>query len=230
MADHVEYPSFEGTRPIRVGVVDDHALVRSGICDALALSKEITVVGEGGDGLAAIELLEREPLDVLLLDLHMPCMDGFSCLDVIGERWPNLAVIVLTVDEDPDVAVDVMRRGASAYVPKFIRPADLASIVRQVADGTVLIGGHRLVAGAEHGDGHPAIAGARGLTERELEVLTLVATGKTNGDIARELFVTTKTVKFHLTSIFSKLNVTNRTEAAAFAITHGLAGPMGPER
>jgi two-component system, NarL family, response regulator LiaR len=213
--------------PIRVAVVDDHELVRSGICGALGMSPEITVVGEAGDGSAALDLLQRQTVDVLLLDLHMPRMDGFTCLDEVKTRWPELPVIVLTVEEDPDVAVDVLRRGAAAYVPKFVRPDDLASLVRQVATGSVLIGGRRLT-GAMSGADRPAAAPkpSHGLTPREMEVLGLVAQGKSNADIAVGLFVTTKTVKYHLTGIFSKLGVHNRTEAAAFAHSHGLVSPQ----
>lgn len=206
--------------------MDDHELVRSGICNALSMSPDITVVGEAGDGWEALELLEREPVDVMLLDLHMPRMDGFDCLDAVAVKWPDLRVIVLTVDEDPEVAAEVIRRGAAAYVPKFVRPGDLAALVRQVVGGAVLMGGGRL---ADALPGHDRVAAPRhvgyGLTSRELEVLSLVTQGKSNADIARELFVTTKTVKYHLTGIFSKLGVRNRTEAAAFALSHGLVRP-----
>jgi DNA-binding NarL/FixJ family response regulator len=217
---------------IRVAVVDDHELVRSGICNALGMSPEIRVVGEAGDGVGALAILESEQVDVLLLDLHMPRMDGFACLDAVTARWPTLPVIILTVDEDSDVALDVMRRGAAAYVPKYVRPADLATLVRQVAGGAVLIGGNRL-ASAFSSPGQPApIAEERkpthGLTQRELEVLNLVAQGMSNADIARVLFITTKTVKYHLTAIFGKLGVRNRTEAAASAIAMGLTSPWTP--
>lgn len=215
--------------PIRVAVVDDHELVRSGICGALSMSPEIVVVGQAGDGLAALDLLQREAVDVLLLDLRMPRMDGFACLDAVKTRWPDMPVIVLTVEEDQDVAVDVIRRGAAAYVPKFVRPGDLASLVRQVATGSVLMGGPRL-AGALGGSGdRPAAAESPyGLTQRELEVLALVAQGKSNADIASRLFVTTKTVKYHLTGIFGKLGVRNRTEAAALALSQGLVSTHPP--
>jgi NarL family two-component system response regulator LiaR len=212
--------------PIRAAVVDDHELVRSGICHALGMSGDIVVVGEAGDGFAALELLARDPVDVLLLDLHMPRMDGFACLEAVTRRWPGLPVIVLTVDEDPNVAADVIRRGATAYVPKFVRPSDLASLVRQVVSGSVIIGGSRL-AGALSGTGRVTSPTevAHGLTERELEVLGLVAQGKSNSDIALALFISIKTVKYHLTGIFSKLGVRNRTEAATFALSHGLVTP-----
>lgn len=212
--------------PIRVAVVDDHELVRSGICNALSMSPDITVVGEAGDGLAALDLLEREPTDVMLLDLHMPRMDGFACLDAAAARWPDLSVIILTVDEEPEVAAEVIRRGAAAYVPKFVRPGDLATLVRQVVGGSVLIGGGRFT-GAQPASGQSAgrRQTAHGLTPRELEVLDLVAQGRSNAQIAQELFVTTKTVKYHLGSIFTKLGVHNRTEAATFALSHGLVRP-----
>ena len=136
--------ALNGGQPIRVVVVDDHELVRSGICNALSMSPEIAVIGQAGDGLAALELLEREKADVLLLDLHMPRMDGFACLDAVKAKWPDMPVIILTVEDDQQVAMEVIRRGADAYVPKFVRPDDLASLVRQVAAGSVLIGGPRL--------------------------------------------------------------------------------------
>ena len=217
-------------------MVDDHELVRSGICNALSMSPEIRVVGEAGDGLAALALLESLEVDVLLLDLHMPRMDGFACLDAVTIRWPELPVVILTVEEDSDVALEVMRRGAAAYVPKYVRPGDLATLVRQVAGGAVLIGGNRL-AGALGGMSQPGSEvvepkPTHGLTQRELEVLNLVAQGMSNADIARRLFITTKTVKYHLTTIFGKLGVRNRTEAAASAIGMGLTSrrvPGGPE-
>jgi DNA-binding NarL/FixJ family response regulator len=222
MAGHNVLAEVEA--PIRVAVVDDHALVRSGICHALSAADDIEIIGEAGDGAAAIDLLEREEADVVLLDIHMPRLDGLGCLDIVAKRWPGLPVIILTVDEDPELALEVMRRGAVAFVPKFVRPADLASIVRQVASGLVLMGGVRLADAITRVEGSPEVGKsiAHGLTDRESEVLSMVAEGKTNADVARALFVTTKAVKYHLSSIFSKLGVRNRTEAAAYALNNGL--------
>ncbi len=221
--------TIETEADIRVAVVDDHALVRSGICRALELDPKIEVAGEAGDGLAAIELLEQEAVDVILLDLRMPLLDGLGCLDVLVKRWPDKPVIILTVDEDRETALEAMRRGAAAYVPKFVRPADLASIVRQVVGGSILMGGPRLldkvVGGGESAEAGPAETS--GLTKRELEVLALVAQGKANAEIAKALFITTKTVKYHLHGIFTTLGTKNRTEAAAYAITQGLVLPSG---
>ncbi|MCX8032574.1 MAG: response regulator transcription factor [Thermoleophilia bacterium] len=230
MATPIESRSSEEQQQIRVVIVDDHALVREGVRSALSLSPEMLVVGEAADGFGALQILEREPADVVLLDLHMPRMDGFACLEDIRKRWPQLPVIVLTVDEDREVALQAIRRGATAYVPKFVSPADLVSVVRQTVCGAVLVGGRRLAAliaeapEEKHETTNELVP--HGLTERELQVLGLLAQGKSNADIAQTLFVTTKTVKYHLTNIFSKLGVHNRTEAAAFALRHG----MGVER
>ena len=223
MPDQDPLARIEPGSPIRVAVVDDHELVRSVVCNALSLASDLEVVGEAGDGFEALDLLERKPVDVLLLDLHMPRMDGFACLEAMVQRWPDVLVIVLSVDEDKEVALEAMRRGAAAYVPKFIKPADLASVVRQVASGSVFVGGSAL-AGAVASRAAAAAdpVSPHGLTQREMEVLELVAGGKSNSDVGRQLFITVKTVKYHLTGIFSKLGVSNRTEAAAFAITHGL--------
>jgi DNA-binding NarL/FixJ family response regulator len=186
------------------------------------MSDEVEVVAEAVDGIGALEICEREQIDVLLLDLRMPRMDGYECLEKIRRQWPALPVVVLTVDEDPETSQRVMSGGAAAYVPKYIHPADLVSVVRQVAAGSILIVGSRGTARSGSEGRFRTRAEAYGLTERELQVLQLVAQGKTNSDIAKELFVTTKTVKFHLTGGFAKLQVSNRTEAAARALTHGL--------
>lgn len=215
--------------PVRVAVVDDHELVRSGICNALSHTPDLVVAGEAGDGLAALELLEHEAVDVMLLDLHMPRMDGFACLQAMSENWPNIPVIVLTVDEDKEIALQVMKLGAAAYVPKFVKPADLASLVRQVVSGSVLMGGNLLVGAMRDFEPRSMVSTCsvfpHGLTEREVDVIGLVSEGKSNAQIAQALFISVKTVKYHLTTTFSKLGVRNRTELAAYAITHGLASP-----
>lgn len=228
MADREEQTPAGESPCIRVAVVDDHALVRSGICDALRMSGEVQVVAEASDGIGALEILERQQIDVLLLDLRMPRMDGYECLDRIRQQWPALPVVVLTVDEDPETSLRVMDSGAAAYVPKYIHPADLVSVVRQVAAGSILIVGSRGTARNVSEVKTKAKVEAFGLTERELQVLQLVAQGKTNSEIAEELYVTTKTVKFHLTSIFVKMRVSNRTEAATSALTNGLVRVEGP--
>ena len=204
-----------GTRPsdllatLRVVLADDHPLVREGIRHALSYYEDLQVVAEADDGFAALRALETHATDVLLLDLRMPHLDGFGCLQEVRERWPDVRVLILSVDEDPELAVEALRRGASGFITKSVRPADLAAAIRQTVGGAVTLGGPHLTMAVstppptEHG-----------LTEREQQVLRLVAEGRTNAQIAKALFVSVKTVKYHLTSIFAKLGVANRTQAA----------------
>lgn len=210
-----------GPRPaglIRVLVADDHELVRSGIRQALRLAGDIEVVAEAADGLAALEALETHEVDVLLLDVRMPCLDGIGCLKEVVARWPTLPVLMLSVDETRETALEALRMGAAGYVLKSVRPADLAAAIRQAVDGTVFMGGPTLATAL---DGRDTVD-HHGLTERELDILRLVAKGQSNIDVAQALYITPKTVKFHLTHIFEKLGVGNRTEAAAYALNHRL--------
>lgn len=202
--------------PISVLIADDHELIRSGIRRALEAGGALKVVAEAATGVEVLEFLATGLVDVVLLDVRMPVLDGLRCLDEIAQRYPSLPVLMLSVDEDPRTAKDALARGAAGYVKKTIHPEDLAATVRALAEGTVVTRGDPI--------DRPAHVNPHGLTDRELEVLVLVAKGAGNRDIARELFVTVKTVKYHLTNIFAKLGVSNRTEAAAFAIHHGLDG------
>lgn len=208
----------EESRPLRVIIADDHALMRSGIRHALELSADMEVTAEVGDGLALLQRLEEELPDVVLLDLHMPKLDGLLCLERISARWPELPVLVLTIEEDRAVAGQALERGAAGYIIKAINPHDLAAMVRQAAQGNVLFGTGGLSPTARSVE-----SPLDDLTDREREILGYLCTGLTNKDIARELFLTPKTVKYHLTHIFSKLGVSNRTEAATFAFKHGLS-------
>jgi NarL family two-component system response regulator LiaR len=202
---------------ILVAIADDHELVRAGIRQALRASEGIRVVGECADGLAALSFLETHHVDVLLLDVRMPRLDGISCLATIAEHWPDLSVLMLSVDDCEATVRECLSRGARGYITKGIRLSDLAATIRQAAAGTVILGGPRLV-GAAAGD---RCAGAD-LTPREHEILCHVAQGKTNTEIAKGLVLTTKTVKYHLTNLYAKLGVSNRTEAAAYAYRHRL--------
>jgi len=204
-------------------VADDHELVRSGIRQALRLAGDIEVVAEAGDGLAALVALGAHEVDVCLLDVRMPCLDGLSCLKEIATRWPTLPVVMLSVDENRETAMEALRMGAAGYVLKSVRPADLASAIRQAADGTVFMGGPALVTALEGRDSGNHAADHHGLTTRELQILRLVAQGQSTINVAQALYITPKTVKFHLTHIYAKLGVRNRTEAAAYALNHRLA-------
>jgi DNA-binding NarL/FixJ family response regulator len=223
--------------PLTVVVADDHALMREGILRALDPVEDIRVIDEVADGVATLASLERERPDVCLLDLRMPRMDGFTCLEHIQERWPELPVLILTMEDDPAIAREALDRGAAGYVNKAVRPADLASMVRTAARGRVLFASAspaRTAPGATPaaGTASPSVsaplaepAGISPLTElspREREILALICQGKTNKEIASVLFITPKTVKYHLTHVFAKLGVANRTEACSVGLRHAL--------
>jgi len=202
---------------LRVLVVDDHQLVLEAVRAALQDEAEIEVVGEALSGREALVLVEATRPDVVLLDIGMPVMDGIECLDDIKARFPTTHVVVLTGNDDRDVAQDVLERGASAFVSKHIDPRDLAAVLRQVVDGTVL---SSLVHSGENRS--ERAAREAGLTERETDVLAALAEGWSNKQIAFQLHVGEQAVKYHLTNVYRKLETANRVEALRRATELGL--------
>jgi DNA-binding NarL/FixJ family response regulator len=163
-----------------------------------------------------LPLVEAHAPEVVLLDMRMPGIDGLGCLDRIRARYPDVKVIVLSVVSEPEQIQAAFKRGACGYIIKSIDPEDLASAIRQAIDGT-----------AYHALGLPAvgregIARAAGLTDRELTIMTAVARGLSNAAIGNDLWITEQTVKFHLTNVYRKLEITNRTEAARWVFARGL--------
>lgn len=212
--------SREGTAALdrlRVLVVDDHQLVLEAVRAALQHESEIEVVGEARSGPEALALVDQTRPDVVLLDLGMPVMDGIECLDELKARFPTTHVVFLTGNEDWEVAQEVLERGASAYVSKHIDPGDLASVLRQVVDGTVV---SNVVHSGERRS--ERAARAAGLTERETDVLTVLAEGRSNKQIAFRLHVSEQAVKYHLTNVYRKLETANRVEALRRATELGL--------
>jgi DNA-binding NarL/FixJ family response regulator len=201
---------------MKVLIADDHRLMLEGIRRALESVDGFEIVGEAHTGSQVLPLIGRMNPDVVLLDLRMPQMDGFACLDMIRKRYPKVKVVVLSVFTDPERIEAALKRGASGYIVKTVNPIDLPSALRQAVEGTVY-----------HALGLPEVddattAKAAGLTEREIAILKAVARGLSNQAIGKELWVTEQTVKFHLTNIYRKLGVANRTEAARYAYHHGL--------
>jgi NarL family two-component system response regulator LiaR len=200
----------------RVLLADDHKLIIDSVRNALEDSGEFEVVGEAMNGNQVLALVNRTHPDVVLLDIRMPGMDGLVCLDQIKKRNPEIKVIVLSASSDQKLIENVLKRGASAYIVKSVNPVDLPSAIRQALDETV----YTAIGLAD--DTSANAAKAAGLTTRELAILTALAQGKSNAAIAKELWVAPQTVKFHLTNIYRKLNVANRTEAARYAYQQGL--------
>ncbi len=210
---------------IRVLIADDHAVVRQGLRTFLALQAEIEVVGEAADGEEAVAAAERLQPDVALMDLVMPRLGGIEAIRRIRELSPSTRVIVLTSFVDEDRMIPAVRAGAAGYLLKDVQPQELVRAIRTVHDGEALL--HpavvaRLMAEVAR-DGDRPDAAAH-LTDREREVLGLIARGHANKLIALDLGVSEKTVKTHVSNILGKLGVHDRTQAALYAVREGIVG------
>ena len=204
---------------LKVCIADDHPLILNAVRAALMRAGDIEVVGAAQSGTEVLELVARHEPDLVLLDHRMPDIDGFSCLKTIKRRWPQVQVVMLSASEDPKQISEALDAGASAYIGKRINPQDLASTLRQVVAGVVYQRSADAVDEAAS-EGPPG-AGDE-LTKRERTLLEAIAQGLSTKQISRELWISEKTVKFHLTNIYRKLGVHNRTGAMRYAFDHGL--------
>jgi DNA-binding NarL/FixJ family response regulator len=201
--------------PARVLVVDDHALLRTGVANIINQESDLRVVAEASNGLEAVAAFERHRPDVTLLDLRMPVMEGVEAVRQIRERDPNAKVIVLTTyDTDEDIS-RALKAGAKAYVLKDISADGLIGCIHDVLAGKTYLAP---AAAAKLAEGVTRVQ----LTPRELSTLQLIADGRSNKEIASELRISERTVKTHLGHLFDKLGVTSRTEAVKIATRRGL--------
>jgi DNA-binding NarL/FixJ family response regulator len=197
-------------------IADDHRLIAEGIRKALEETGDFEVVGEANTGSQVLPLVRRTNPDLVILDLRMPGVDGLTCLEQIREQHADVKVVVLSMSTDPSVIQAALKRGASAYVVKSVNPMDLPSVLRQAIEGTVFS-----AVGLEE-SGESESARDLGLTSREVTIIQALSRGLSNQAIGKELWVAEQTVKFHLTNIYRKLGVANRTEAVRLAYQHGL--------
>jgi DNA-binding NarL/FixJ family response regulator len=224
-------------QPIRVLIVDDQRLLCEGFRKLIEMEPNLAVVGMAGDGEEALAVTERltaaqTPPDVVLMDVRMPRLDGIAATRMMRERWPSTRIVILTTFDDRELIYSGLQAGASGYVLKDITAEQLAATIRAVAQGQVLL--HPDVAGEVFGSSKeaaaspPEVAGLVGihdlsqLTEREREVLALLARGASNREISETLYIAGGTVKNHLSNILSKLGVRDRTQAALKARELGL--------
>ena len=220
---------------VSVLIVDDHAMVRQGLQTFLSLHEDIQVVGQAANGLEAVNLVRQHQPDVVLMDLVMPEMDGIEATRQIREFSPDTQVLALTSFIEDDKVFSAIEAGALGYLLKDVSPDDLVEAVKAAHQGEAQLHPEvtkklmsrvaTQVKQQEIAPPKPNKAGSEDLTERELDVLRLIASGMSNREIAQALTITEKTVKTHVSNILSKLHLADRTQAAIYALQHGL----GPE-
>lgn len=208
---------------IRVLIADDHEIVRQGLTTFLELQEDIEVVGQAADGEAAAAMADRLTPDVVLMDLVMPVLDGIGAIARIRASLPSTHVIVLTSFADDEKIFAAIRAGAAGYLLKDVSPQDLATAIRMVQGGEPILapGVARRLMDEVGRQPEPT----NDLTEREIEVLKLIANGRSNKEIAGDLTLSEKTVKTHVSNILKKLHVADRTQAALYAVRQRLVEP-----
>jgi len=210
---------------IRLLLVDDHAVVRVGLRMMLQIEEDIEILGEAGSGNEAIEAAERLNPDLILMDIGLPDMSGIDATREIKRRFPKIAVVALTIHEDQEYFFKMLEAGASGYVPKRAAPDELLTAIRTAAAGEVYLYPSlaKLLVRDFLGQAHPGpVSPENKLTSREQEVLTYLAEGSSNGEIAAALVISHKTVERHRENIMRKLNLHSRAELVRYAIRKGI--------
>lgn len=218
------------SKPIKVLLVEDHALMRIGMKHSLSIDKDIDIIGEASDGKLSIEMAEKLQPDIILMDIGLPIIDGIKATKEIKKKNPDIRIIMLTVKDDDKDVFSALKAGADAYCLKDIPPEKLIVAIKTVADGTawldpaiadkVLRNVKKINTEYLKEENNPA--DQYGLTEREIEVLSAVVDGLSNLDIGKRLNIAETTVKTHVRNILNKLSVEDRTQAAIRALKDGL--------
>jgi NarL family two-component system response regulator LiaR len=213
---------------IRVLIVDDHQVVRQGLRTFLELQEDVVVVGEAEDGQIAVEKVQQLRPNVVLMDLVMPRLDGISATQQVKSLDSNVKVIALTSFTEDDKVFPAIQAGASSYLLKDVSPADLVEAIRAAYRGEARLHpeiARKLIQQVAHQSSIPREPQVEGLTERERDVVQLVAQGCSNQEIAKELVISEKTVKTHVSNVLSKLHLEDRTQLAIYAIKKGMVSP-----
>jgi DNA-binding NarL/FixJ family response regulator len=207
--------------PVRVLLVDDHPVVRDGIRGLIEKAVDIVLIGEAAKGAEALQMIETDPPDVLLLDLELPDIPGVQVAHRVQELYPAVKILVLSAHDDPVYVRELLELGAAGYLMKEEAPESIVDAVRGVAHGEQGWVSRRIAAQMASWMQNDDADSSR-LTVREYEVLRWLVQGKTNQAIAEEMNISVKTVEKYIRNIFTKLNVTSRVEAAVYAVKEGL--------
>jgi NarL family two-component system response regulator LiaR len=205
---------------IKILLVDDHAVVRSGLSKFLMVNKDFKLVGEASDGDEAVKMASLHKPDVILMDLAMPGKDGITATREIKQKYPTIKVIALTSFSDQNMVQGALQAGATGYLQKNVTAAELASAIHSAYEGKMTLSSEAVQALA-NSTAQPQIAGNT-LTERERDVLRCMVEGMNNNEIAEKLVISLGTVKFHISNIFQKLGVDSRVEAVKMAMEQKL--------
>jgi NarL family two-component system response regulator LiaR len=213
---------MSNSNEIRLLIVDDHKVVRNGLKIFISLFEEIELVGEAQNGQQALEHCIQHQPDVVLMDMVMPVMDGPTAIKTIRERFPSIQIIALTSFEEEELVSRAMAADAISYLYKDVEEEELIDAIRAAHEGRSVLAPEALQALVKQANRRTESANITPLTKREQEILTLVAMGMTNPQIADQLVISTSTVQFHVHNILTKLQVQTRTEAVAVAIQNKL--------
>ncbi len=214
--------SKQPNKPIRVMIVDDHPMVRDGLKVFLSIFNDIEVVAETGDGQTALELCRENWPDVILMDILMPRVDGPTATVRIREAFPHIQIIALTSFVEKELVRRAIQAGAISYLLKDVNADKLHQAIQDAHQGRSTLANAAVQALVHSAEPPPEPVLAPNLTPREREVLSLIVGGRTNKEIAEQLVISPGTVRMHISNIFSKLQVSNRTEAATLALQHKL--------
>lgn len=218
------------TSPVRVLLVDDQALLRASLATVLAAAPGIEIVGEAADGIEAVEAVRTHRIDVVLMDVRMPRLDGILATEQVVRLSPATRVLILTTFDADDLVMAALRAGASGFLTKDARPEALVAAIRDVAAGSSVLAPQVTASVVEHVRHAPIadLAAIAALSAREVEILDLLAAGRSNAEIGEHLHVAYDTVKTHVRAVLTKLGLRDRVHAVIFAYEHGLVGRARP--
>ncbi|MEK3889534.1 response regulator transcription factor [Bacillus sp. FSL K6-3431] len=208
---------------VRILIVEDQMIVRKGLRMIVEQEERYHVVGEAGNGLEAIEIMEKYEIDIILMDIRMPGMNGMETTKIVKQRWPNVKILILTTFNDDEAALETLKDGVNGFLLKTAEPQKLIQAVQSCLDGGLVL--HEDVAAKMM----PGLLEKKKLepihvplTERELDIAKLVGEGKTNKEIAKHLYLSIGTVKNHITQVLQKIGVRDRTQLAIYAVRNDL--------